>query len=550
MGNDATIPLNRRRFVALSGTGLAATVVGTEFQTQTAHAAFTSDPFQLGSATGDPTTDSVVLWTRLAPNPTAADAGMTGQPSQINVGWRLARTYEDVRDNVNTLYSGTVIARSDQHWSVHVDVKTATGGGPLQPGTQYWYVFSIPDTSYRTWIGSTRTAPSATADVQVNFAVISCQSAATDTAANNGTSYWHGYDHLQDNPVDFMVQLGDNIYREGHVNTVPPRYCASLADYRQRWGWYLSRAALQRCRRSYPTYSVIDDHEVANDFNGAEIPNNYGTGSAGDTALNQLNWGLQAYWENMPVRGPAPVAPTGSDKKRMSIEKSSLQWGRHLNLVLWDCRQDRTDPDTATNPTMLGAAQVSRTISTIQNSTSTWTVIGTTSPLSTYWAAIGSDGQPVPAGRANWNAYPVERERITGALRARLDQHNGFNPVIISGDVHCPFASKVVQRTDPADRSFVATEFCGPSMSSYSGVNWTSRLNANPAIFAWMGLRDDTSGRSPQPQPLKGYLRCAANGSTFYSNYLVTHQTNVATGTVTSQWRSRTAVGTIGAVGY
>jgi hypothetical protein len=183
-----------------------------------------------------------------------------------------------------------------------------------------------------------------------------------------------------------------------------------------------SRAALQRCRRSYPTYAVIDDHEIANDFNGAEIPDNYGTGTAGDTALNQLNWGLQAYWENMPVRAAAPTAPAGSDKKRLSIEKT-VRWGSHVNLVLWDCRQDRTDPDSTT-PTMLGAAQVSRTVSTIQNSTATWTVFGTTSPLSTYYAAIGSDGQPVLAGRANWNAYPVERERITGALRARLDQHH------------------------------------------------------------------------------------------------------------------------------
>ncbi|HLT61308.1 MAG TPA: alkaline phosphatase D family protein [Microlunatus sp.] len=547
MGTDAT-PFNRRRFVALSGTGLAATVVGTQVRPHPAQAAFSSDPFQLGSATGDPTTDSVVLWTRLAPNPTAADAGMSGQPSEIAVGWRLARSYEDVRDDVNTLYSGTVTARSEHHWSVHVDVKTASGGGPLEPGTQYWYVFHLPGTSYRTWIGSTRTAPEESADVQVNFAVISCQSAATNSSTNNGTSYWHGYTHLQNNPVDFMVHLGDYIYREGHLNTVPPRTCTTLSDYRQRWGWYLSRDAIQRCRRSYPTYSVIDDHEVANDFNGAEVPDKYGTGSAGDQALNEVNFGLQAYWENMPVRAAAPSAPAGSDKLRLLIEQT-VRWGRNLALVIWDCRQDRTDPDSA-GPTMLGSAQLSRTITTIQNSSSTWTVLGTTSPLTTYYAAIDSDGRPVPAGRANWNAYPVEREQITGALRARLDRDDGFNPVVISGDVHCPFASKVVQPTDPSSRTFVATEFCGPSMSSYSGVNWTSRYQANPAIFAWMGLRNDTSGRSPQPQPLKGYLRCAATGSTFYSNYLVTHQTNVGSGAVTSQWRSRTAVGTIGAVPY
>ena len=49
--------------------------------TTTVHAAkLAKDPFTLGVASGDPTADSLVLWTRLAPALGAAD-GMGGMPA-------------------------------------------------------------------------------------------------------------------------------------------------------------------------------------------------------------------------------------------------------------------------------------------------------------------------------------------------------------------------------------------------------------------------------------------------------------------------------------
>ena len=41
----------------------------------------TASPFTLGVASGDPTPDGVVLWTRLAPDPLAPD-GRGGMPSR------------------------------------------------------------------------------------------------------------------------------------------------------------------------------------------------------------------------------------------------------------------------------------------------------------------------------------------------------------------------------------------------------------------------------------------------------------------------------------
>ncbi len=46
-----------------------------------------SNPFTLGVASGDPSPDGIILWTRLAPEPT--DPLALGRRS-IPVGWRVA----------------------------------------------------------------------------------------------------------------------------------------------------------------------------------------------------------------------------------------------------------------------------------------------------------------------------------------------------------------------------------------------------------------------------------------------------------------------------
>ena len=48
------------------------------------------DPFTLGVASGDPTADGVVLWTRLALKPLEGNGGMPDRP--VAVQWRIAAT--------------------------------------------------------------------------------------------------------------------------------------------------------------------------------------------------------------------------------------------------------------------------------------------------------------------------------------------------------------------------------------------------------------------------------------------------------------------------
>jgi len=121
---------------------------------------FSAYPFTLGVASGDPWPDSVVLWTRLAPEP--LEGG--GMPStSVAVQWEVARD-EAFRTVVR---SGTASARPELGHAVHVEI------GGLEPGREYWYRFRAGDEISQ--IGRTKTAPTAGANVdRLRFAVCGC----------------------------------------------------------------------------------------------------------------------------------------------------------------------------------------------------------------------------------------------------------------------------------------------------------------------------------------------------------------------------------------
>lgn len=76
---------------------------------------FQAYPFQLGVASGDPSADGFVLWTRLAPEPLAGG----GMPREaVWVHWQVA---ED-ESMTKVVASGKEVASPDWGHSVHVEV--------------------------------------------------------------------------------------------------------------------------------------------------------------------------------------------------------------------------------------------------------------------------------------------------------------------------------------------------------------------------------------------------------------------------------------------
>src|SRR4051812_38487071 len=89
---------------------------------------FSADPFAAGVASGDPTSNGIVLWTRLMPD---ANSDRDWQRGSVPVDWEIASD-EGMKRVVSR---GIAIATPDLGHSVHVD---ATG---LDANRWYWYRF-------------------------------------------------------------------------------------------------------------------------------------------------------------------------------------------------------------------------------------------------------------------------------------------------------------------------------------------------------------------------------------------------------------------------
>src|SRR5262245_17614563 len=87
---------------------------------------FSADPFAAGIASGDPTRNSVVLWTRLMPDP---NVERSWQREGVRVDWQIAS--DEKMQNV--VRRGSVQATPAFGHSVHID---AAG---LDANRWYWY---------------------------------------------------------------------------------------------------------------------------------------------------------------------------------------------------------------------------------------------------------------------------------------------------------------------------------------------------------------------------------------------------------------------------
>jgi alkaline phosphatase D len=94
----STSQISRRRAMQAGLAALGGLAVGTTQPVAAlARTRFSRDPFTLGVASGYPTPDGLVLWTRLAPEPRSPDGGMP--PEVVAVDCELARD-ERFRDVV------------------------------------------------------------------------------------------------------------------------------------------------------------------------------------------------------------------------------------------------------------------------------------------------------------------------------------------------------------------------------------------------------------------------------------------------------------------
>ncbi|HEY0518586.1 MAG TPA: alkaline phosphatase D family protein [Ilumatobacteraceae bacterium] len=421
------------------------------------------DPFTLGVASGDPDPTSVVLWTRLAPEP--LNAG--GMPADdVDVTWEVSST----ADFASIESSGTETAVAAHGHSVHAVV-------PLSAG-KWNYRFRVGQ--YTSPVGTTRVAPPADSVVdRAVFAVASCQ--------NYSEGQYAAHRDIAEHVPDFVVWLGDYIYEDAGAPGADPAARVhlgpeptTLEEYRNRYGRYKTDPNLQAAHVTCPWFIIWDDHEVENNYAGLvpQAPADAPTFPARRFAA------YQAWWEHQPVRLDPPVDAV-TEYKTYRDE----HWGALMNLVLLDGRQYRSDqacgdvtlsvappcPEVFDpTRTMLGDVQEAWLFDTLGASTATWNVIGN----QVVFADATLNGAVLNFDQ--WDGYPVERARILQHLAdAKIP-----NVVVVTGDIHLAAIAQL-RAGDRGTGTPVGAEFITTAISSSGLISdqFTDVLKAYPHLI-------------------------------------------------------------------
>jgi alkaline phosphatase D len=414
---------------------------------------FSKSPFTLGVASGYPTPDGMVLWTRLAPSPLEPGGGMP--PEVIPVDWAIATD-----EHMHTVVQhGTDYATPEWSHSIHVEPSG------LDPGRDYWYRFESGGD--RSPIGRTRTAPTYGAPLdRLKLGLVCCQ--------HYEQGYYTAYRHMLADNLDLVVHVGDYIYEGNSVKKVRHHnmpVAFTLDDYRARHALYRTDKDLANAHAATPWLLIWDDHDVANDYANDVSEED----DDPQLFLARRAAAYQAYYEHMPL--PRWAVPSGPAMRLYATRA----FGDLASIVLLDQRQYRApeacpplgragghrvdeskcpeldDP----NRTMLGGRQEAWVQGQLASSQTRWNLLA-------QGTLMGHNNEaPLPEHRYwtdAWNGYPAARER----LMKFLSEKHISNPVVLSGDIHAFVVSGLHLKAADLDSPLVAPEFVASSITSDS----------------------------------------------------------------------------------
>lgn len=329
------------------------------------------DLYPEGVSSGDPDSNSVLLWTRRA---------ATNPPvEELTVEVALDESFRKV------IAKRTAKISPAADWTCRVLV------GGLKPGNVYWYRFTDQH-GFGSRIGRTITAPSDDDPRPVRFAFVSCQNA--NMGAQNAYRRMIYEDERADenNRLGFVLHLGDFIYElvwypedratyydrkvtdivrypkgeKVHDFHIP----VDVDDYRAIYRNYLHDPDLQDARARFPFVPMWDNHEFSwQGWQSFEVFD----GKTRPSATRKVA-AMQAFFEYQPARMAKPSGPSleqfdppkvadvavtkfddhglGQEPNNLAAINSlkgyrSLRWGRHVELIITDERSYRSeDPGT------------------------------------------------------------------------------------------------------------------------------------------------------------------------------------------------------------
>jgi alkaline phosphatase D len=454
-----------------------------------------ANPFTLGVASGDPTPDGLVLWTRLAPSPL--------NDGNLNISEDVDLTVEISTDaSFSSITTLRTVAEAQYAHSAHVEV---TG---LQPATTYYYRFKAGKYSAS---GKTKTAPAKSSlPPAVNLAVLNC------AAWQQG--FFGVYKCIaEDADLDFVIHLGDYIYESAPATGGPRKFKSAapsdLASFRNRHAEYKTDQDLQAAHAAHPWVVTWDDHEVENDYAGDYSWYDQQSFAARRRAA------YQAYYEHMPL--PRSFL--------MSADFSSAQlyrnlfYGDLLQLLVLDTRQYRTkqpcgdtladcDERYLESNNILGAEQSSWLKANLTSESPMWNVLTNSIFMTEFDHDPGAKGTYYTDG---WDGYPYYRYQLFKHL---FDNKVG-SPIVLTGDIHAAWVAHLKYHPNHVFTAFrepnsytIATEFIATSVTSQLSASWASIYKAALAANPHIKLFDERNG---------GYLRCNVTPERWRTDYML-----------------------------
>ena len=471
----------------------------------------TDRTFPQGIGSADPTSDGVLVWTRVE---TASDVERVDYELATDPHFRII------------VANGMVEARAEADHTVRVEL---TG---LAAGTTYWYRFHARGATSP--IGRTRTAPDPDADVPLRVALASCQ--------DYGGRWFHAWRALVErDDVDVVLFIGDYIYETiGHLAAkLPPgrtpqipdglelddpikgRVAAfTLADYRALYRQYRTDPDLRAMHARFPFVAMWDDHEFANDCwqdHATDFDDLHG--DEAEPARREA--ASRAFYEYVPVRRPY-AAHTGFPDDLCLYR--TLRWGKHAEVVLLDERyyrdddvipegpidrdvghfmmnsafgartfviKDAFDPrEAAALPTMLGSAQYQWAAAALHASTATWKVIASPLVMAQMVVDLTAFAQLPDLFRERfyfktdqWDGFRSERRALLEACADIEDL------VVLSGDLHGFYASELHGDFDAPDAP-LAVEYTTSAISAATVDVQLQAVVANTPVLKGLGLAD------------------------------------------------------------
>ena len=330
------------------------------------------DFYPEGVASGDPESDSVILWTRRPP--VAGDV--------------VNKIHVEVAEDESFL---RVVASAEAPVSKASDWTCRVLAGGLKPRSIYWYRFT-DETGNGSRIGRTITAPTDHDARPAQFAFVSCQNANQGAQNAYRRMIFEDEKAAEADRIGFVLHLGDFIYeivwypedrpqgmygrplrdivRYEHGEKIHDFHIPTdVGDYRAIYRSYLHDPDLQDARAHFPFVCMWDNHEFSwigwqslQQFDGVDRP-----AQTRKVAANQ------AFFEYQPARLSQPSGPsldqfnsppvvnapiTRFDENGLGQEPNNLtaihslrgyrtlRWGRNIELIITDQRSYRSEDPT------------------------------------------------------------------------------------------------------------------------------------------------------------------------------------------------------------